>query len=258
MRKNEEKGFGRMMFEGKTVVVTGGTRGIGRAIVMEFAKQGANVAFNYVRSENEAKELVTEIESMGNKVKAYQADVSDADAVKDMFKDIFETFGTVDVLVNNAGITQDKALALMSGDDWEKVISTNLNSVYYCSKAVIINMMKKKSGKIVNVSSVSGVTGLPRQVNYSSSKAGIIGFTKSLAKEVGGYGINVNAVAPGYINTEMVQNTKQEIIDNALKNIPIGRCGEAEEVAHSVLFLASDYAKYITGHVLPIDGGLSM
>ena len=173
-----------MLFDGKTVVVTGGARGIGRAILMEFAKQGADVAFNYINSANEAEQLVKEIEGMGRKARAFQADVSDSEAVRDMFKEIYETFETVDILVNNAGITRDKALALMGTSEWQQVIDTNLNSVYYCSKAVMVKMMKKRSGKIINISSVSGVIGLPRQCNYSASKAGIIGFTKSIANGI--------------------------------------------------------------------------
>nr|WP_297935943.1 3-oxoacyl-[acyl-carrier-protein] reductase [uncultured Lachnoclostridium sp.] len=247
-----------MLFDGKTVVVTGGTRGIGRAILMEFAKQGADVAFNYINSANEAEQLVKEIEAMGRKARAFQADVSDSEAVRDMFKEIYETFETVDILVNNAGITRDKALALMGTSEWQQVIDTNLNSVYYCSKAVMVKMMKKRSGKIINISSVSGVIGLPRQCNYSASKAGIIGFTKSIAKEVAAYGINVNAVAPGYINTAMVENLSEEIKQEGIRNIPLGRYGEPEEVAKAVLFLASEHAAYITGHVFPIDGGMSM
>lgn len=247
-----------MGLKGKTAVVTGGTRGIGKAIVLELARQGADVAFTYAKSAEQAIALEEEIKNCGSKAMAVQSDASDFNQSKQMIDSVIKNFGKVDVLVNNAGITRDKALMMMSEEDWRKVIDTNLNGVFNCTRAVIIPMMKQKGGTIVNMSSVSGVTGMAGQVNYASSKAGIIGFTKSLAKEVARYGITVNAVAPGFIETEMIKGLDKKYLDEMLKRVPLGRLGTVEEVAEVVSFFISDAAKYITGQVLNIDGGMAM
>lgn len=247
-----------MGLEGKTAIVTGGTRGIGRAIVLELAGQGADVAFTYVKSADQAKALEDEIRKNGTRVMAVQSDSSDFNQSKQMINDVIKGFGRVDVLVNNAGITRDKALMMMSEEDWRRVIDTNLTGVFNCTRAVIVPMMKQKSGSIINITSVSGVVGMAGQVNYSSSKAGIIGFTKALAKEVARYGMTVNAVAPGFIETEMVEKLDKKYLEEMLKLVPMGRIGKAEEVARVVLFLVSDAARYITGQVLNVDGGMAM
>jgi 3-oxoacyl-[acyl-carrier protein] reductase len=247
-----------MGIKGKTVIVTGGTRGIGRAIALELARQGADVAFTYLKSTEQANALVDEIKNNGTRAMAVQSDSSDFNQSKQMIDGVLKNFGRVDVLVNNAGITRDKALMMMSEEDWHKVIDTNLNGVFNCTRAVIVSMMKQKSGSIINISSVSGVVGMARQVNYSSSKAGMIGFTKALATEVARYGITVNAVAPGFIETDMVEALDKKYLEEMLKLVPMGRMGKAEEVAEVVSFLISDAARYITGQVLNVDGGMAM
>lgn len=247
-----------MGLKGKTAIVTGGTRGIGRAIVLELARQGVDVAFTYLKSAEQAHALEEEIRKNGTKAMSVQSNSSDFNQSKQMMDSVIKNFGRVDVLVNNAGITRDKALMMMSEGDWREVIDTNLTGVFNCTRAVIIPMMKQKSGSIINMTSVSGVVGMARQVNYSSSKAGIIGFTKALAKEVARYGITVNAVAPGFIETEMVEALDKKYLEEMLKFVPMGRMGKAEEVAEVVSFLISDAARYITGHVLNVDGGMAM
>ncbi|HHT9124923.1 MAG TPA: 3-oxoacyl-[acyl-carrier-protein] reductase [Candidatus Brocadiia bacterium] len=247
-----------MGIQGKTAIVTGGTRGIGKAIVLELARQGANVAFTYVKSAEQANALAGEISKDGMRAMAVQSDSSNFNQSKQMVDGVIKNFGRVDVLVNNAGITRDKALMMMSEEDWRQVIDTNLTGVFNCTRAVIVPMMKQKSGSIINITSVSGVVGMARQVNYSSSKAGIIGFTKALAKEVARYGITVNSVAPGFIETEMVEVLDKKYLEEILRFVPMGRMGKAEEVAEVVSFLISDAARYITGHVLNVDGGMAM
>ncbi len=247
-----------MGLKGKTAIVTGGTRGIGRAIVLELARQGVDVAFTYVKSAEQANALEEEIRKNGTRAMSVQSNSSDFNQSKQMIDSVIKNFSRVDVLVNNAGITRDKALMMMSEGDWREVIDTNLTGVFNCTRAVIIPMMKQKSGSIINMTSVSGVVGMARQVNYSSSKAGIIGFTKALAKEVARYGITVNAVAPGFIETEMVEALDKKYLEEMLKSIPMGRMGKVEEVAEVVSFLISDAARYITGHVLNVDGGMAM
>ncbi len=247
-----------MGLKGKTAIITGGTRGIGRAIVLELARQGVDVAFTYVKSTEQANALEDEIRKNGTRAMSVQSNSSDFNQSKQMIDSVIKNFGRVDVLVNNAGITRDKALMMMSEGDWREVIDTNLTGVFNCTRAVIIPMMKQKSGSIINMTSVSGVVGMARQVNYSSSKAGIIGFTKALAKEVAKYGITVNAVAPGFIETEMVEALDKKYLEEMLKSIPMGRMGKVEEVAEVVSFLISDAARYITGHVLNVDGGMAM
>ena len=242
----------------KTAIVTGGTRGIGRAIVLELAKNGCNIAFNYASSEDLAHTLVKEVESNGVKALARKLDVSDFEAAKNMIKEVKDEFGQIDYLVNNAGITRDKLLAMMGESDWDDVINTNLKSVYNFSKAVIMTMIKQKNGSILNITSVSGIAGVAGQVNYSSSKAGMIGFTRALAKEVGKVKINVNAIACGFIETDMTSSLPEEYKKKMTDMVSLKRFGKPEEVAKIAAFLLSDDAKYITGHVLTVDGGLAL
>ncbi|OHB88492.1 MAG: 3-oxoacyl-[acyl-carrier-protein] reductase [Planctomycetes bacterium RIFCSPHIGHO2_02_FULL_50_42] len=247
-----------MSLKGKVAIVTGGTRGIGRAIALELARNGADVAFSYAKNVEKAKEVEGEIKKLGVKALAMQSDVANFNQSKEMVNNAIKELGRIDLLVNNAGITRDKILMMMSEEDWKAVIDTNLSGVFNCSKAAVVPMMKQRSGSIINITSVSGLVGMAGQTNYSSSKAGIIGFTKALAKEVARRGVRVNAVAPGFIETEMVQALDQKYIDEMLKLIPLGRVGKAEEVARVVAFLASDDASYITGHVINVDGGMVM
>ena len=242
----------------KTAIVTGGTRGIGKAIVLELAKSGCNVAFNYSKSDDLANELVKEIEALGVKAMAKKLDVSDFEGAKNMVKEVKDEFGQIDYLVNNAGITRDKLLALMKEDDWDDVININLKSVYNFSKAVIMTMIKQKSGNILNITSVSGIAGVAGQANYSASKAGMIGFTKALAKEVGKAKINVNAIACGFIETDMTSELPEEYKQKMIDMTAVKRFGTTDDVAKTAKFLLSDDAKYITGQVLSIDGGLAL
>ncbi len=247
-----------MLLKNKVAIVTGGSRGIGKAIVLEFAKQGASVAFNFVKSEDKALALKKEIESFGGKALTFRQDVKDYNAIKVMVEGVRSHFGRLDIIVNNAGILRDKALMLMEEQDWEDVIATNLSGAFNLIRAAIVTFMKQKSGNIINITSVSGLKGMPRQVNYSASKAGLIGLTKALAREVGPYNVRVNAIAPGYIDTDMIQGIKDDAKEEILKKIPLGKIGRAEEVGYVAAFLASNEAKYITGQVLTIDGGLAM
>jgi len=246
------------MLKGKVAIVTGGSRGIGKAIVREFVKEGAKIAFNFVKSEEKALDLKKEIEEKGGEAMTFRQDVKDYSAIKVMVEGVRSHYGRLDIIVNNAGILRDKALMLMEEQDWEDVIATNLSGAFNLIRAAIVTFMKQKSGNIINLTSVAGLKGMPRQVNYSASKAGIIGLTKSLAKEVGPYSVRVNAIAPGYIDTDMIQGIKEEYRKELLKRIPLSRFGKAEEVAKVAAFLASDKARYITGQVLTIDGGLAM
>ena len=246
-----------MLLKNKTAIISGATRGIGRAIAIELAHEGANISFNYLRSDTAALELEKLINNAGVKAKSFKADIKDYDAVKAWVDDTRDLFGSIDIIVNNAGIIRDKALALMSSDDWHEVINTNLNGTFNLARAAIIQLIKQKSGVIINISSVSGMMGLPRQTNYSASKAAIIGFTKSLAKEVAPYNVRVNAVAPGFIETDMLDDLNEEYINQVKKQVPLARFGRPEEIAKAVRFLASDDAAYVTGHTFVIDGGLS-
>ena len=241
----------------KTVVVSGASRGIGRAIALELAKEGADISFNFRSSEAEARELEKEIRGLGVKAKGFQVDIKDYNSVKSWVDDTVDSFGGLDIIVNNAGITKDGALALMSPDSWKEVINTNLDGTFNLTKAAILIFMKQKSGNIVNITSVTGLMGMARQTNYAASKAGIIGFSKSLAKEVAAYNVRVNAVAPGFIETDMVKELNEKYLDEVMKQVPLGRMGRAEEVAKTVKFLVSDDSKYITGQTIVIDGGLS-
>lgn len=244
--------------EGKTVLVTGGSRGIGKSIVLELAQAGANVAFTYARSVEAAEALVQEIKDNGGKALAFQADAVNYERAEEVIKDVVAEFGSLDVLVNNAGITKDNLIMRMGEDQWDDVIETNLKSVFNYSKAVIRTMMKQRKGSIINISSVVGVSGNAGQTNYSASKAGVIGFSKSLAKEVASRNIRVNVIAPGYITTDMTGKLDEKVLDGITSATPLGRAGEAVEIAHSVQFLASDASSYITGVVLNVDGGMAM
>ncbi len=247
-----------MLLSGKVAIVTGGSRGIGKAIVKEFANQGADIAFNFLKSEEESLKIKKEIESKGRKVLIFKQDVKDYNAIKVMVEGVKNELGRLDIIVNNAGILRDKALMLMEEQDWEEVITTNLSGAFNLIRSAIVTFMKQKSGNIINITSVAGLKGVPRQVNYSASKAGLIGLTKSLAREVGPYNIRVNAIAPGYIDTDMVKDLKDDYKKELLSRIPLNRFGRAEEIAKIATFLASDNAKYITGQIITADGGLAM
>ncbi len=242
----------------RVAIVTGASRGIGRAIAEELARRGARVVVNYNSSAAAAEEVVQAICDEGGEAVAVQADVSDMEQAQRLVKDAISTYGGLDILVNNAGTTRDMLLMMMSESDWDDVLRINLKSVYNCSKAALRPMMRKRYGRIINMASVAGIAGNPGQTNYSASKAGLIGFTKSLAREVGSRNITVNAVAPGFVPTELTASLPDEIREASIQQIPLGRWGIAEEVAFAVAFLASDEASYITGHVLSVDGGMVM
>ena len=245
-----------MLFKGQAAIVTGGTRGIGRAIVLMLANEGADVAFTYLKSAKVADELVKEIEGLGRKALALQIDVRDFQKSKELVEKVKLTFGRLDILVNNAGITKDKALMLMAKEDWQDVIDTNLGGTFNVTRNAIVTFLKQKKGNIFTITSVSGIAGMSRQVNYASSKAGIIGFTKSLAKEVAGLGVRVNAVAPGFVETDMVSGLKEEYKNQLTAMIPLSRFGKVSDVSGVVKFLLSEAASYITGQTIVVDGGL--
>lgn len=249
---------GILMLKGKSALVTGASRGIGKAIALELAKQGANVAVNYAGSKAKAQAVVEEIELLGVKAFKVQADVANEANVKDMVKEVISQFGAIDILVNNAGITRDNLLMRMKEEEFDQVINTNLKGVFTCTKAVTRSMMKQRSGKIVNVSSIVGVSGNPGQANYVAAKAGVIGLTKSTAKELASRNIFVNAVAPGFIATDMTDELTEDQRAGMLAMIPLGKLGQAEDVAKVVRFLASDDSNYMTGQTLHIDGGMVM
>lgn len=247
-----------MLLKDKVAIVSGGSRGIGKACVLELARHGAHVAFNYLKSKDKALEVKKELEAGGKRALVFHSDIKDLEACKHMVEETKKAFGRLDIVVNNAGILRDKALMLMEPDDWNIVLSTNLSGAFNLAKAAIVTFMKEKKGNIINITSVAGLMGAPRQVNYSASKAGLIGLTKSLAREVAGYNVRVNAVAPGYIETDMLDTLKEDYRKNMLKKIPLERFGASEEVAKVVVFLASDDSSYITGQVIPVDGGLAI
>lgn len=248
-----------MLLESKVALVTGASRGIGRAIAADLAAHGAQVVVNYNRSAEGAAETTAEIIEAGGEATAVQADVSDFAAAKSLVKTTLDAYGQIDILVNNAGATRDTLLPLMKEDDWDAVIATNLKSVFNCCKAVIRPMMRrKKGGRIINISSVVGLVGQGGQTNYAASKAGIIGFTKSLAKEVGGRQITVNAIAPGFFPTALTESLSDEMVEKAIEHTPLGRLGQLPEVAYLVSFLASDKATFITGEVIRVDGGIGI
>lgn len=247
-----------MNLKGKNVLVTGGSRGIGRAIALELAREGANVVLTYISNEDRAKEVIGEVESYGVKGLAIKADVSNEEEVNSMIEIVNSEIGGIDILVNNAGITKDNLLIRMKTKDWDDVINTNLKGVYLCTKAVVRGMMKKRYGKIVNIASVVGISGNAGQGNYSASKAGIIGFTKSIAKELGGRGININGVAPGFVETDMTNVLNEKIKEEMLNQIPLKRFARPEDIADVVAFLCSEKANYITGQIINVDGGMLM
>ncbi len=240
----------------KVAVVTGAGRGIGRAIAIQLAKQGNLVIVNYNGSKAKAEAVVEEIKNMGGNAAAYGCNVSDYDAAKAMFDWVIKEYGSIDILVNNAGITRDMLILKMTEDDFDSVIATNLKGAYNCIKHVTRQMLSQKSGRIINMSSVVGLSGNAGQINYSASKAGVIGLTKSAAKELGSRGITVNAVAPGYIDTDMTKVLPDKIKEEIISQIPLRRMGVDEDVAKLVAFLASDNASYITGQVISVDGGM--
>ncbi len=243
---------------GRVAVVTGGSRGIGRAIALELAQRGASVVVNYNSKSEAAEAVVAEIEKAGGKALALQADVAKVEDANNLIKAAIEKFGKIDILVNNAGITRDMLIMMMSEESWDSVIDTNLKGTFNCSKAAVRSMMKARSGRIVNITSISGQIGNPGQTNYSASKAGQIGFTKALAREVASRNITVNAIAAGYVETEIWAGVPEEARAALLNMIPLGRKGSPEDIAHAVAFLASDEASYITGQVLGVDGGMAM
>ncbi|MDO4554683.1 MAG: 3-oxoacyl-[acyl-carrier-protein] reductase [Lachnospiraceae bacterium] len=246
------------MLKDKIAVVTGASRGIGRECALTLAGYGATVIVNYNGSKEKADAVAAEIAAAGGTAKVYQANVADSDAVKQMMTDVKKEFGRIDILVNNAGITKDNLLMAMKEEDFDAVIETNLKGAFLCMKHVIRIMMKQRAGRIINMSSVSGVMGNAGQINYCGSKAGLIGMTKSLAREVGSRGITVNAVAPGYIDTEMTQGLSDEIKESFIESIPLKRMGQPKDIAETVAFLASDRASYITGQTISVDGGMNM
>ena len=244
--------------DGKAALVTGASRGIGAEIAKQLAKEGARVAVNYSGSQGKAEEVVNEIIAAGGQAFAIQASVSDAENVTDMVKQTIDQFGSVDILVNNAGITRDNLLMRMKESEWDDVIDTNLKGVFLCTKAVTRQMMKQRAGKIINIASIVGVSGNAGQANYVAAKAGVIGLTKTTAKELASRHINVNAIAPGFITTEMTDELSDDVKNQMLTQIPLSKLGNPQDVAKAVVFLASDDASYITGQTLHVDGGMVM
>ena len=247
-----------MLLANKTALITGASRGIGRAVALELAKAGAKVAVNYAGNKKAAEEVAGLIEAAGGQALLVQADVADSAAVDAMIKAVVEKFGSIDILVNNAGITRDNLIMRMKEDDWDAVIHTNLKGIFNCTKLVSKLMMKQRYGRIVNMASVVGVTGNAGQSNYAAAKAGVIGFTKSMAKELASRNINVNAVAPGFIATDMTADLPEQVKADMMKQIPLQKLGNPEDVAAAVLFLVSPGADYITGQTLHVDGGMVM
>ncbi len=247
---------GIMRLDGRKALITGAARGLGKAIALELAELGADIAINDIMESEEAEALRKEIESKGRKAVFIKADISKADEAKNLVDKAIEELGKVDLLINNAGITRDNLLLRMSEEDFDAVIDVNLKGVFNVTKAALRPMLKTKNASIVNISSIVGISGNPGQVNYSASKAGVIGFTKSLSKEISKKNVRVNAVAPGFIETDMTDKLPEELIENYKNSIPMGRLGNVQDVANAVAFLCSDRASYITGQVLVVDGGM--
>ena len=255
--QNENR-TGNGLLEGQTAVVTGASRGIGRAIALRLASEGALVAVNYQGSRERAEAVKAEIEELGGTALLYQCNVADFAACEEFLKAVTEQTGRLDILVNNAGITRDGLLMRMSEEDYDAVLNTNLKGTFNCIRFASRQMLRQKSGRIINISSVSGVLGNAGQANYSASKAGIIGLTKSAARELASRGITVNAIAPGFVNTEMTEGLSEKVKEGAVAQIPLGKFGEPEDIAEAALFLASKGAGYMTGQVLHVDGGMAM
>ena len=247
-----------LSLEGRIAVVSGASRGIGRAIATELSRRGALVIVNYFKSKEEALDIAAQISENGGKAEVFQADVSEFDQAQELIKFAIKTYEGLDILVNNAGITRDKLIMMMSEDDWDIVQDTNLKSTFNCSKAAVRHMMRKRFGRIINITSVAGQIGNPGQTNYSASKAGQIGFTKALAREVASRNITVNAIAAGYVETDIWADVSDEASEAIMSMIPMGRKGEHIEIAYTVAYLASDQASYITGQIIGIDGGMAM
>ncbi|MEW6100888.1 MAG: 3-oxoacyl-[acyl-carrier-protein] reductase [Candidatus Omnitrophota bacterium] len=244
--------------KGKVAVITGGSRGIGKACCLELAKLGADIVFTFNKSKTEANALKKEIKALGVDCLSLQVDVKDYEQCRSLAEKTLKKFKKIDILINNAGIIRDKAMLMMSREDWLDVIDTNLNGYFNVTKHFTIPFMKQKQGCIINITSLSGIIGLPRQANYAASKGGIISFTRSLAKELAGFNIRVNAIAPGFIQTDMVKDLRPEMLQRIMPMIPLERFGTPEEVSRVVAFLASEEANYITGQVIRVDGGLGM
>jgi len=244
------------LLNGKNVIITGGSRGIGKGIAEKFAENGANIAFTCIKMSDDSKHLEKHLESLGVKAKAYESDAADYDAALKLAENVLNEFGSIDVLVNNAGITKDNLLMRMSEDDFNDVMKINMNSVFNNTKAVLRQMLKQRNGSIINLSSVVGVKGNAGQSNYSSSKAGIIGFTKSVALELGSRNIRCNAIAPGFIETEMTKSLNNDQVNDWAESIPLKRTGQVDDIANTSLFLASDMSSYITGQVINVCGGM--
>jgi len=244
------------LLEGKVALVTGATRGIGKGIALKLAEHGANVAFTYVSSPETAKKVEDELKTLGIEAKAYQSNAADFDAAEQLITDVNEAFGRIDVVVNNAGITRDGLLMRMTEENWDAVMNTNLKSVFNITKNVQRTMLKQRSGSIINMSSVVGIRGNAGQSNYAASKAGIIGFTKSIAQELGSRNIRCNAIAPGFIETEMTAELGEDVMKEWLKSVPLNRPGSTDDVANAVLFLASDLSTYVSGQTLNVCGAM--
>lgn len=247
-----------MRLEGTSAIVTGGTRGIGYAIVMRLAREGADIAFTYVSSEERANQVADEVRALGRKALAIKADAASAEDAQKVVDETTAAFGKIDILVNNAGVTRDTLLMRMSEQDWDLVLDTNLKGVFLLTKAAIRPMMSARKGRIISISSVVGIVGNPGQANYCASKAGVIGFTKSVAKEVASRGITANVIAPGYIGTDMTDKLNDAQRQAIMDFVPLKKIGTSDDVASAVVFLASDDAGYVTGHVLNVDGGMAM
>ncbi|MDR1876987.1 MAG: 3-oxoacyl-[acyl-carrier-protein] reductase [Flavobacteriaceae bacterium] len=243
------------LLEGKTAIITGATRGIGKGIAQVFAQQGANIAFTYASSKAKAEELEKELSSLV-KIKGYQSDAADFEATQKLVDEVVKEFGQIDIVVNNAGITRDNLILRMNKEDWDEVIRVNLDSVFNLTKAVTKPMMKQRKGSIINMSSVVGIKGNAGQANYAASKAGIVGFSKSIALELGSRNIRCNVVAPGFIETEMTEVLDEKTVQEWRDNIPLKRGGTPEDIANACLYLASDLSGYVTGHVLNVNGGM--